>query len=357
MKWDGDLNPFRQVKDICFNEIGCRVEGDIKLIDFGVDSRKLYFQFSFFTKSKLTFQEIQNSYSQNEKETGNPRRDIKSMSLDKVDAAINNIVSNCWEPAAEASLLTLLAIKFDKDTVKQGLFSRKSYWAKRSMVDEWDYRASKSGLLPVMSVRYSQDKLSELSDSYEEEFIFFIGSDIENMNVVEIGSGIGRITQHLSPKAEKVTCVELCEKMISRSMERLGHLDNVNYVNIFAQDYHIYPKYDLTVCSLVLMHNTDESEYEKLIESMCSISDVIFIAEDITVNRKTSPFTKLRPEHEICEKFRIHGFYKERCKLFILDSDDIISAIPVCVKICINREFYENAFVNIWTIFTKFTRS
>jgi len=276
MNWGGQLGPFDQVSEKCFSELGHRINiKKTKLIGFGADARKLYFQFSF-----LEISEHDSDYFLEKlKGATNQSNNIQRVKFNE-DELAEKIMDECWEPAAEAAVLTALVLKKSKRELMSSLYSRKSKWTKRTMKDEWDYRSSKSGLLPVMSVRYPQNKLSAISEEYVDEVMCFIGNDIRNKSVVEIGSGIGRITEKLANLSKNVTCVELCGRMISLSMSRLGSLDNVIYIQSFAQDYKPAIPHDAAISSLVLIHNTDDNEYEKLIENLCLTANSIYIFED-----------------------------------------------------------------------------
>jgi len=220
-------------------------------------------------------------------------------------------------------VLTALALRKDKKDVMRSLFSRKSKWVKRTMKDEWDYRSSKSGLLPVMSVRYPQNKLSFISQEYVDAVMNFIGDELKGKKVVEIGSGIGRITEKLAKFSKNVTCVELCGRMINLSISRLGSLDNVTYIQSFAQDYKPAIPHDAAISSLVIIHNTDDGEYEKLIENLCLIANAIYIFEDANEKREISSRTVVRDVGKLVSDFGKFGFSKVRENKFSLDEDNI----------------------------------
>lgn len=320
MKWGGQLNPFDQVAEKCFSELGHRINiKKTKLIGFGADARKLYFQFSF-----LEISEHDSGYflaKLNDSESS-PDNQIQRVKFNQ-DELVDKIMDECWEPAAEAAVLTALVLKKNKKDLMCSLFSRKSKWTKRTMKDEWDYRSSKSGLLPVMSVRYPQNRLSSISKEYVDAVMHFIGNEIENKSVVEVGSGIGRITEKLAQHSRNVTCVELCGRMISLSMSRLGSHDNISYMQSFAQDYKPAIPHDAAISSLVLIHNTDENEYEKLIENLCFIANDIYIFEDTNENRETSGSTVVRGVGKLVSDFRKRGFSKIREHTFLLEKDNI----------------------------------
>ncbi len=317
MKWGGQLNPFDQISEKCFSELGHRINvGKTKLIGFGADARKLYFQFSFLEISEHN----SDYFLENSKNL--PDNHIQRVKFN-ADELVDKIMDECWEPASEAAVLTALVLSERKKDLMRALFSRKSKWTKRTMKDEWDYRSSKSGLLPVMSVRYPQDKLSSISKEYVEAVMHFIGNEIENKSVVEIGSGIGRITEKLAQLSKNVTCVELCGRMISLSMSQLGSHDNISYMQSFAQDYKPAIPHDAAVSSLVLIHNTDENEYEKLIENLCFIANAIYIFEDANENRETSACTIVRGVDKLVSDFKRRGFSKVKESTFSLEKDGI----------------------------------
>jgi len=318
MKWGDSPHPFTEISDKCAKELNYNINlKRLQLIGFGADARKLYFQFSFFESSNYSSDEILKQSG------GNKNHKCIPFVLDEI---VNRLVEECWEPAAEVALLTICVKKFNREDVLRSLFSHRSRWERREMRDEWDYRASRPGDLPDMSLRYESDRLSDESKEYVKAVIDFMGEKIEGKDVVEIGSGTGRITQHLLEIAKNVTCVEFCEKMIQRSKERLCDKFDINrYVVTFAQCYYPKHRYEVVVCSLVLVHNVNNADFRELIKRLCDMAETVFVFEDVSTKRSTSPRTYIRTIEDIRKTFNEFNFTLIRMNepLYNLFSDQI----------------------------------
>jgi len=191
-------------------------------------------------------------------------------------------------------------------------------------MDEWDLRASRSGSLAVMSVRYPVECLESVSADYVDKVIQFMDGDLNGKIVLEVGSGIGRMTKYLAEISESVTCVDLCESMHRRNEYNLGELKNkVRLKRCFIQEFHDDAKFDVCVCSLVLIHNVSDSDFGRAVEVMCRCADTIFLFEDVTADRPTSPQTRLVSSAILEESFEKCGFVSERTDKYVLFQDTI----------------------------------
>jgi hypothetical protein len=329
MKWGACPHPFMEMARKTFTEIQHQVNpAKVRLIGLGADARKLYFQFSFFEETEQTASEIierHNIISDN----ANPGllrdrpRELFYLPFD-LERIINAIIENCWEPSAEACVLTLCAKRFGPERVAQALHARRGDWWKREMRDEWDLRTAKKGDLPDMSVRYPPNRLAEEKERYIKAILSFMQNDLSNKDVIEIGCGTGRLTIHLVEIAKSLTCIDLCERMIQRNKQRLGKKSSeVNYVTTFMQDYPAR-KHQVAICSLVIIHNVSDSDFIRLVGRICDCSDMAFIFEDTTEGRPTSRnATRLRPKQELVNAFEQFNFHLERSGDYKLFEDQI----------------------------------
>jgi SAM-dependent methyltransferase len=298
MRWGAAPDPFaavlRKAEDELNHQLNVR---QLRLIGFGADARKLYFQFSFLERTTSNMREIQERCP-----AGALLLKIQ-FSLEQVSAAL---LGHCWEPAAEAALLTLSAQRFGADAVAKALADMRTSWALREMRDEWDYRASRPGLLPDMSIRYPPKQLKKGSDRYLKQCFAFIRS-VAGKRVVEVGSGTGRFTEQLLASGAEVTCLELSDRMVARMRTRLAgakvDTSKLTVVPGLAQDHLSGKQQDLAICSLVLIHNVRNEDCRALIQGLCGSAASIFVFEDVTQDRRTSPHTRLRPEQSLVEMF------------------------------------------------------
>jgi 2-polyprenyl-3-methyl-5-hydroxy-6-metoxy-1,4-benzoquinol methylase len=300
LRWGACPHPFTWTMQKCFEEINHQIDlRRLKMIGFGADARKLYFQFSFIEETEEALTKI----------IDNCHTNVEFVKIPfELDPIVDYLLNNCWEPTAEATLLTLCKKKY-KDELTRYLFEKRAAWNRRDMIEEWDFRASEHGIIPDTSVRYPPTIREQESERYVQWVTKCIEHDIKDADVLEVGCGTGRITKFLVHKARKITCIDLSERMIRKNKLRLGAMEaaKVEYICGFIQDYQGGP-HDIVICSLLIIHNVTDLAFRKLIIKICESGNIIFLFEDITQGRPTSPNTRIRREDEIIEVFKMYGF-------------------------------------------------
>lgn len=328
MPWGACPHPFTAVINKAQEELQHLVDWTkLSLFAIGVDSRKLYFQFSFVeNNSVFSANDICKHYKKWENETRNTPRNLICLDIQNEDEICESLITECWEPAAEATLLTLLSNKIGKERVIAALERHKDQWWKRRMRDEWEHRGTRPGLYADMSTRYDFDRLATESEGYINHVKSFIYDHINGNNVVEIGCGTGLITEGiLSLNPMKITCIELSKTMEDRHRHKFRDADfMIEYKSGFAQD--ILPslrEYDVAVCSLVLVHNVGELELDTLIQRLSQSAEHVFLFEDVH-KRETSPATRILPENELLTRLKPY-FDIKRHEIYHLFDDHILS--------------------------------
>ena len=305
IQWGVHPDPYLEVIRKAYIEMGHQVNLEkLEMVLFGVDARKLFFQFSFLERTEAKLEEIKQFL---------PGDIVIQTFFINCKSIIDRIFNFTWEPAAIATILTIVSRQFGAENVAKNIHTNTKKWVKHEMKDEWDYRGNRDGDFSVMSVRYPRDDLENRSKDYVDSVFKFIGSNVNGKHVLEIGSGNGRITEKLLNIAKKITCIECSNLMLKKAKDRLGDLLRnpipVNLLEGFAQDILPLEDIDVIICSLVLIHNVDDAFYKNLVEKMCHTAKQIYVFEDTTQGRKTSPHTKLRPKETIIADFRNLGFY------------------------------------------------
>lgn len=312
-------NPFTEILFKSRQEIDHQIDlNHLCMIGFGADARKLYFQFSFLEKVPHTFADLQKQHKNIE---------FKPINFHP-GAVIEHLVHKIWEPAAEATLLTLLIKEYGYQMVMDELARHRQSWSRRDIKDEWDYRAACGGDAAALSIRYPRGEISTISHEYINQILMFMEQehDIDGKDILEVGSGDGRVTgQLICAGAAHVTCVDICERMINKSKRALEpYCDKITYENVFAQAYERDKPHDVAVLSLVLIHNVDEKDFQDLIENICQYARVIYVFEDVTQDRPTSPYTKLRPKEKLIPEFQKYDFIDVKQAHYRLVDDDIL---------------------------------
>lgn len=325
MDWNDRAHPFDEVARECYEEIGYELDTDhTRLFDFGLDTKKLYFQFSFFEQSPATAAEILRRA---------PFARDYSAEMERVvavpfelESIVERVTQGSWEPAAAASLLVLCAKKYGLDNVERALDPatfRKEL--RRRMTSSWEHRAQRDGLLAVMSTRYPAAVCEAESQRFIAALMRFIGDDLDDRDVLEVGCGIGRFTRELLRRAATMTCIDISAQMIERNRADLGQeAAKVRYIHGFAQDYAPQRRHEVALCSLVLIHCLHEVEFHDLVEAIARSTTTVFLAEHIADRTEVSPETRLRTEDEILLAFRQHGFFLARRDDHRLFDDHIV---------------------------------
>lgn len=327
MDWnDQDVNVFKEVARECYEETKHRIQYEnTYLYGFGIDTKKLYYQFCFYEKSPISSRDIL-SQARLARDYYAEMAELISIPY-QLESLIDYIRNYPWEPAAAASLLLICTKKFGVTAVEKALdqeFARKKIH--EEMYREWEERSSRPGVLSVMSLRYPNNVCEEESNRYVEAVIHFLEGDIEGRNVIEIGGGIGRLTEKIAPKVKRLTCVDLSSGMLALNRQRIQRLGNpilekVVYWQGFAQEYPENQFHDLAICSLVLGHNVDEDDYRELIEVLRGCAPVVFLFEHVDTKYQSS-HTHPRSEEELLRAFS--GYRVERRAEHQLIYDNIL---------------------------------
>lgn len=77
-------------------------------------------------------------------------------------------------------------------------------------------------------------------------------------HLLEIGCGVGRMTQHFASHFRQITAVDISESHLRLAQQRIEELgiDNVNFLKISRpQDYHAIHSFDAAFSFIVLQHN------------------------------------------------------------------------------------------------------
>lgn len=314
MNWENDeINPFYDIQRETLEEIyyNPNIE-DLFLFALGIDSKKQYFQFSFYEKSPKLSSEIL--------ESAPNARDFDA-EIDNIIAIPFNLESiyelltqNPWEPAAAYSLILLLKKKYGNNKVNT-LFNKdqSTELIKEQLEFIWNERANRKGLLPVMSNRYPFSELNSKSQQYVDEVLGFIGKDILNKNICEVGGGIGRFTAPFARSSQSVTVIDLCEKMIEKNKKHIGDLiSKVKYVKTSIDDYKPRKKFDVVIISLVLIHITNKAMFDKTIDIIKSMADVVYIFEHVDIKYSIDLQTRLKSSNELVKAFEPYKIKKKK---------------------------------------------
>nr|CAG4636459.1 EOG090X0C0Q [Eubosmina coregoni] len=117
------------------------------------------------------------------------------------------------------------------------------------------------------SMMLSQDA-SELDRMEKEEILSYLPA-IDGKTVLELGSGIGRFTDHLAPRTAQLTTVDFMTDYVERNRQRNGHHSNVDFLraDVTQLDFPETTKFDCIFSNWLLMYLSDD-EIKSLTRNM-----------------------------------------------------------------------------------------
>ena len=130
----------------------------------------------------------------------------------------------------------------------------------------WDERAKIPGLRSVMSLGLSEREAQTESEKLVASVFDFLGDELRGKDVLEIGTGIGRFTIHLSTQANTLITIDLSQEMINRAKVNCNGVSSLNFLR--ASGCHIPSddtKFEWVFEVTVLLHMPDE-QFIQIIE-------------------------------------------------------------------------------------------
>jgi 2-polyprenyl-3-methyl-5-hydroxy-6-metoxy-1,4-benzoquinol methylase len=324
MNWMPVVNPFNDVCRECFEEVGHAIDPEnLVLFGYGIDSTKLYHQFSFVEHSGMSSERFL-ARARHAQDFVAEVEDLVAVPLE-LGAAVEFWRDREWEPAAEAGFLTLLAKRFGLAAVERSIDPT----FVRARTDEetraiWNHRGSRSANLAVMSARYPYGQLDAESEAYVDAVLAFLGTDVDGLDVVDVGCGIGRLTEPLVARSGRLTAVDISAVMLKRTRERLGaRARDVALHNTKLQDYAPASPHDIAICSLVLIHCIGDEDFRAAVRAIAASARSVFVFEHVSGGVQVSPSTRVRPEPEVVGAFEAQGLRMARRTDYELFDDHI----------------------------------
>ena len=149
--------------------------------------------------------------------------------------------------------------------------------------EKWNNLASKNARYFVLTDFGENITEEEFKKAGQEDFHKFIDKDLVikerliNLNektVLEIGCGIGRITEFLSSNFKKVFAVDISEEMVKTGRERLKSLNNIEFISTNGMGFPSIPNssVDLVFSYIVFQHMSNK---KVVIENLKEIKRVL----------------------------------------------------------------------------------
>lgn len=323
MDWSEGVNPFDEVIRESIEEIDYEPNlEDLYLYALGVDTKRLYFQFSFFEHSALSSREIIKK-SRLARDFQAEVAELEAIPFE-IDAIIDQVKNQSWEPSGAPGLLMLCIKRFGFKQVEKAVDIDFVRTRDRKIISvEWDGRARRTGDLSVMSTRFPSYRGEQESRKYVHAVMDFIGNDIDGKDVLEVGCGNGRISEQIVLRVSGLTCIDISGEMLKLNAKRLGdRAQGINYLQISIQDYRPKWHHNIVLCSQVLNHILDDDEFDQAILALSSYADTVFLFEQANPSQRVSSYTHIRSEQEYVKAFEKYKVVKrQEHKLF---DDDLV---------------------------------
>ncbi|MFH1855691.1 MAG: class I SAM-dependent methyltransferase [Candidatus Omnitrophota bacterium] len=115
---------------------------------------------------------------------------------------------------------------------------------------------------------------------------------VSNMNVLDIGCGIGTISLYVSKKVNKVMGTDISERAVNAALKSalLLGIKNAFFEAISFLDADFQEKFDFIVCSEVLEHLPDDKQALRKIYELINENGILFL----TVPSGNAPIHRLR---------------------------------------------------------------
>ncbi len=132
------------------------------------------------------------------------------------------------------------------------------------MKRDWDDRARENAKYYVASSRsdWDEQSFSHSGKLNAEQLVFSEldlitgGDDPRSLRLLEIGCGVGRMTEHLAETFGEVHGVDVSGEMVATAKQRLSHFDNVNVHETNGIDLALFPDsfFDFAFSFIVFQH-------------------------------------------------------------------------------------------------------
>lgn len=151
----------------------------------------------------------------------------------------------------------------------------------RASKRKWDKLAAENGRYYVLSSHGKEIDEATFREEGERDYRALVAEDTllkeklggsSDKRALEIGCGLGRLTEFFARDFGSITGVDISEEMIRGAKERLAHLKNVT---LFATDGLTLPvadaSIDLVFSYIVFQHMPDAATVEQNLKEVCRV--------------------------------------------------------------------------------------
>lgn len=219
---------------------------------------------------------------------------------------------NAYTPGDAKPVDTFDMADSETDTYERLQRSDKEKLSQQDVEQHWNARAQRQGVQSVMSARHTQEENEAATSELQKAILEILGDRLHG-NILELGTGIGRMTELLAKKAEHVTSIDLSPLMLERAKANLSKFDNVDLRLGRLTELAIKPKsFDLAFESIVLLHILNPEELRATARKLQETSKTILIVEHTYEgpNFGISKYSILRKPEEYEDLFKPYRLIK-----------------------------------------------
>jgi len=180
-----------------------------------------------------------------------------------------------------------------------------------------------------------------ISKNFLKELLFSDLKILKNMNVIEIGSGSGRFTEHIVSYAKKCVSIDMSEAIFYNYSSKACNL------SLIKADFNkLDPKnkFDIVICRGVLQHTANPLLSLKKIHEFVKKDGFVFF--DIY---KMPKIGKLHPKYLIWRPLIQKLFTYEKTEIFLSKNIKLLLSIKRFLKkIFFNSNFISDCIIPIW---------
>ena len=187
----------------------------------------------------------------------------------------------------------------------------------------------------------------DISKKYLEDLLFNNLEVLEDKNVLEVGSGAGRFTEHICKYAKQCVSVDLSSAIYFNVAS-----DEENLIRVKADFLKLEPKerFDVVICRGVLQHTQDPKiSILKLHEFLSEDSGSVFF--DVYPMPKIG---KLHPKYCLWRPLFKTFISYERCDSFLKRNiKPLLKVKRNLKKIMFNSDFLSDGLIPVWDYYGK----
>ena len=173
----------------------------------------------------------------------------------------------------------------------------------KKIIEEFDRRAlERKGIVKVLSDRFGIKTNEEFDDVCNVLIRRYFPDKMGN--IVDIGTGIGRLARYFSRICNKFVGIDFSNKILSVADEYLKDQKNIILINNDVINMDFLPEYfDLGIASLILKHNSTKRAI-KIIENLKKWCKKVLLIEHVAGGAHGSNIAIIRKEEWYIKQFK-----------------------------------------------------